>query len=77
MKSSKPKQVSIIENFKYPHIFRAQRFVYCVLSSPVTIIYVNDLIYCFYLNCNSNDFYNFSKVEGWDFLKMMRVNRNM
>ena len=64
MVSNKTKQVSIIVNFKYPYIDSSQPFRDCILSSPITILYVNILTYSFYLICNINDFYNFSKVES-------------
>jgi hypothetical protein len=53
-------------NFKYCYIVSSQRFIDCILSSPVTIIYVNIIIYCFYLICNANDIYNFRKLLPGD-----------
>ena len=55
----------------------SQCFTDCMLSSALMVTYVNILLYWFYSFCNPNDFYNFSKVEGLDFLKMMWVYQNM
>jgi len=56
--------------------YSSQRFIDCILQSTITTTQ-NILNNRFYWVCNINDFYNFSKVEGQDFLKMTQIHRNM